>query len=79
MIIHMKTTLILPDHVVRELKRRAARRGETLSAIVAETLRRGLARPDDAGELAPLPTYAMGRARVDLDDRDALYRAMDGE
>jgi len=75
----MKTTLILPDHVVRELKRRAARRGETLSAVVAETLRRGLAQPDHAPELAPLPTHRMGRPLVDLADRDALYRAMDGK
>ena len=75
----MKTTLILPDHVVRELKRRAARRGETLSAIVAETLRRGLAVKDAPDELPPLPSHHMGTPLVDLADRDALYRAMDGE
>jgi plasmid stability protein len=79
MLFHMKTTLILPDHVVRELKRRAARRGETLSAIVAETLRKGLAQPQDAPVLEPLPTYNMGRPLVDVADRDALYRAMDGK
>jgi hypothetical protein len=75
----MKTTLILPDHVVRELKRRAARRGETLSAIVAETLRRGLAVRDVPGDLPPLPTHHMGPPLVDIADRDALYRAMDGK
>jgi plasmid stability protein len=75
----MKTTLILPDHIVRELKRRAAKRGETLSAVVAEALRRGLAQPEAPGDLPPLPTYAMGRPLVDLADRDALYRAMDGK
>jgi hypothetical protein len=78
MIFHMKTTLILPDHVVRELKRRAARRGETLSAIVAETLRRGLAQPDEAPAPPPLPRHRMGRPLVDVADRDALYRAMEG-
>lgn len=78
MLFHMKTTLVLPDHVVRELRRRAARRGETLSAVVAEALRRGLAAPDAPGELPPLPTHQMGRPLVDLADRDALYRAMDG-
>ena len=30
---------------MRELKRRAARRGETLSAVVAEVVRRGLEEP----------------------------------
>jgi hypothetical protein len=79
MFFHVKTTLILPDHVVRELRRRAARRGETRSAIVAEALRRGLAAAEPAGELPPLPSYPMGRPLVDLADRDALYRALDGQ
>lgn len=74
----MKTTLIIPDHLGRELKRRAARRGETLSAVVAEVLRRGLAEPKGRGELPPLPSHRMGRPTVDVADRDALYRAMEG-
>lgn len=78
MFFHMKTTLMIPDHVFRELKRRAARQGETLSAVVAEALRRGLAEPEGAAEPAPLPVFRMGRPKVDLADRDALYRAMDG-
>jgi hypothetical protein len=74
----MKTTLILPDHLVRELKKQAAESGETLSAVVAEALRRGL---DDRGRAhspEPLPTYRMGRPKVDVADRDALARAMEG-
>ena len=77
MLFHMKTTLIIPDHLVRLLKRRAAERGTTLSAVVAETLRRGLEAVPEA-ELEPLPAYRMGRARLDVADRDALYRAMEG-
>jgi hypothetical protein len=77
MIFHMKTTLIIPDTLMRELKRRAARRGETLSAVVAEALRRGLDEPAPA-ELPPLPVHAMGRPLVDVADRDALLRAMEG-
>jgi hypothetical protein len=72
-----KTTLILPDHLMRELKRRAAERGETLSALVAETLQRGLSEPVRAGDPTPLPTHRMGRPRVDLADRDRLYRIME--
>lgn len=73
----MKTTLIIPDHLMRALKRRAAQRGETLSAVVAEALRKGLetARPRNP---SPLPVHRMGRPRVDVADRDALYRAMEG-
>lgn len=78
MLFPMKTTLIIPDHLVRELKRRAARRGQTLSAVVAEVLRQGLEAPPADEELRPLPTYRMGRPKVDVADRDALYRAMDG-
>ncbi|HEX9729534.1 MAG TPA: CopG family transcriptional regulator [Gemmatimonadales bacterium] len=73
----MKTTLIIPDPLMRELKRRAARQGETLSAVVAEALRRGLAEPA-AGRLPPLPVHPMGRPLVDVADRDALSRTMDG-
>lgn len=79
MIYHMKvkTTLILPDRLLRELKQRAAARGETLSRVVEEALRKGLAEPSGTRDLTPLPTYRMGRPRVDPADRDALYRAMD--
>lgn len=79
MLFHMKTTLMIPDHIFRELKRRAARRGATLSEVVAEVLRRGLTTSKAPGHPALLPTHRMGRPIVDLADRDALYRAMDGE
>lgn len=77
MIMHMRTTLILPDHLVRELRRRAAQQGATLTAVVAETLRRGLDTLAPA-EVQPLPRHDLGAALVDVSDRDALYRAMDG-
>lgn len=75
----MKTTLIIPDQVFRELKRRAARKRETLSAVVEEVLRCGLrAQANDREDLPPLPVHDMGAPLVDLADRDALYRAMEG-
>lgn len=77
MINHMRTTLVLPDHLMRTIKRRAAERGTTLSQVVAEALTRGLeAAP--VPDLPPLPTHRMGRPRVDVADRNALYDAMDG-
>lgn len=75
MIIPMKTTLILPDNLVRALKRRAADRGTTLSEVVAEALRRGLAKETES-PLLPLPVHSLGAARVDIADRDALAQAM---
>ncbi len=77
MIIHMKTTLVLPDSLVRTLKRRAAERGTTLSQVVAEALTRGLEAAPTL-DLSPLPTHRMGKPRVDVADRNALYDAMDG-
>ena len=75
----MKTTLIIPDQIFRELKRRAARRREKLSTVVEEVLRRGLQEGKGApGDLAPLPVHSMGAPLVDIADRDALYRAMEG-
>jgi hypothetical protein len=78
MIFCMKTTLIIPDEILRQLKKRAAQRGATLSAIVAETLKQGL-RPARAmpADPPPLPTHHMGEPLVDIADRDALYRAME--
>jgi len=75
----MKTSLIIPDHLMRELRERAARSGRTLSATVAEALRRGLEAPDPEPPTEPLPTHRMGRPKVDVADRDALYRAMEGQ
>ena len=76
MIFHMKTTLIIPDPLMRELKRRAARTGQTLSAVVASVIRRGLEPATRESEPMPLPVHRMGRARVNVADRDELYAAM---
>ena len=68
----MKTTLVLPDDLVRTLKARAAERGTTLSEIAAEALTRGL-ETEPASALPALPTHRMGKPRVDIADRNALY------
>lgn len=38
----MKTTLDLPDHLVRQVKQRALQEGRTLRALVAEYIQQGL-------------------------------------
>ncbi|MGH9393511.1 MAG: hypothetical protein ACRD1E_05020 [Terriglobales bacterium] len=77
----MKTTLMIPDPIYRRLKQRAAAGRRTVSSLVAELLDSGL-RTDASGgsgrELPPLPSFDLGQARVDVADRDALHRAMDG-
>ena len=78
MLLHMKTTLNIDDSVMRRLKQEAARSGHTMSALVETALRLLLQRRSIGSELAPLPTFDGGVALVDIADRDALYRAMDG-
>ena len=48
----MKTTLELPDDLVREIKLRAVHRGQKLKETVAELLQKGLA-ADAPGSLRP--------------------------
>ncbi len=77
MVFHMKTTLIIADPVYKDLKRRAAERGETISSLVAELLRKGLAKHRKPVPLRPLPVFDLGRPRLNIADRDALYEAME--
>lgn len=76
MVFHMKTTLIIPDPVFKDLKRCAIERGETLSTLVTELLRQGLSEKPKPRRLPPLPSFDMGREKVNFADRDALYEAM---
>jgi len=78
MVFHMKTTLQIDDGVMVRLKREAARTGRTMSELV-ETALRGLLRAKPAAVvLRPLPSFNSGGALVDVADREALYRAMEG-
>ena len=79
----MKTTLNIADSVMKRLREEAARRGTTMSALVEAGLRHVLTPPDTTREkiesLIPLPTWQSGGFRVDIADRDALYRVMEEE
>jgi hypothetical protein len=74
----MKTTLNIDEHVMARLKREAVRTGRTMSELVETALRRLLQSRPDAAELPPLPSFKSGGALVDIADREALYRAMEG-
>ena len=80
MVFHMRrTTLVLDDELFRELKRLAVEERRTLSDVTQETLRRGLSGRKEPGRAARirLPSYAMGKPRVDLANRDQLYDVLD--
>ncbi len=73
-----RTTLILEDACMAALKDLAHREGRPLTRVVNEILVDGVRRR--AAKPAPqprLPSFRMGRARVDLADRDALEAAME--
>jgi len=79
MVSHMKTTLVIDDGVMKRLRQEAARKGTTISALVEAALRLFLeSRSRAAPEAPPLPSFDGGGAFVDIADRDALYRAMEG-
>ena len=78
MFFHMKTTLNIDDGVMLRLRREAARTGRTMSELVETALRGLLQAKPAAVELRPLPTFRSGGALVDVADREALYRAMEG-
>jgi hypothetical protein len=75
----MRTTLVIDDALFRELKRRAVEQNRTLSDVTQDALRRGLAVATSRRRKKPgrLPTFAMGRPRVDLADRNQLYDVLD--
>jgi len=74
----MKTTLNIDATVMAKLKREAARQGRTMSELVETALRLLLQSPRHRKTLPPLPTFQSGGAQVDVADREALYRAMEG-
>ncbi len=79
MVFHMKTTLVIDDSIMTRLRERASREGKTISELVESALRLFLEkRRDGKRKLPPLPSFNSGGSLVDIADRDALYRAMEG-
>lgn len=78
MVFHMKTTLNISDVTMREVKREAARRRQTMSEMVEAALRTIVEPVQREGKLPPLPEFSGGEPRVDVANRDALYNVMGG-
>ena len=77
----MKITLSIDDTLMRRVREEAARRQTTISELVEAGLRLVLAEPSvgaASDALAPLPSWRGGQPLVDVSDRDALYRVMEG-
>ena len=78
MVFHMKTTLTIDDSVMARLRAEAARSGKSMSELVETALRQLLRQRAVASGLPPLPMFDGGTSHVDIADRDALYRVMEG-
>ena len=75
-----RTTVNIDASVLRELKQRQQREGKPLGELVSELLAAALeASPREEHPSGALnwTTSAM-RARVDLEDKEALHRLLDG-
>jgi hypothetical protein len=73
-----RTTLDLDPGVLRELRRRSARERKSMGEIASELLARAVAESPDL----PAPDFVwasadLGQALVDLEDPDAVRRALD--
>ncbi len=75
-----RTTLDLDASVLRELRQRGLREHKSMGRVASEVLAAGL-RKQAPREHVPLrwPSRHMGKPRVDLDNREALGRMLDGE
>ena len=74
-----RTTVNLDASVLGQLKRRQHREGKALSELVNQLLARALAETESSEDtVRPLQWKSRAmRARVDIEDRDALLQALD--
>ena len=72
-----RTTLDLDDHILQQLKERRDREHRPMGAIASELLAQALARGDSEGRPDFVWTSRSMGFRVDLEDKEALWAALD--
>jgi hypothetical protein len=74
-----RTTLDLDSSVLEQLRRRARAEHKSMGQVASERLAGALGE-DTPDESTPLrwSTRHMGKPKVDLQDKDALWRVLDG-
>jgi hypothetical protein len=72
-----RTTIDLDASVLEQLRRRAAIEHKSMGQLASERL--AVALRESPGEPAPLqwPSKRMGKAHIDLRDKDALWSALE--
>ena len=74
----MRTTLLIADHLFRQLKKKAAQEGSTLQRATNDLLRSALSARRAKYKLRLQGWKATVQPGVDLCDRDKLFDLMDG-
>jgi len=75
-----RTTLDLDSSVLAQLRRRARAEHKSMGQLASERL--AVALEDEVQmEAQPFkwPTWHMGEPKIDLQDKDALWRVLDGD
>ncbi len=78
----MEITVDIDETVGLQLRDEVGRQRTSMSALVEAGLRRVLradTRAGDPGGLPPLPRWNSGGHLVNIDNREELYQAMDGD
>lgn len=76
----MRTTLDIDDPILREIRGIQDREGRSMGAVVSELLADALARRRGPRKKPPFHwTSQPMKARVDLQDKDAVYGALDAD
>lgn len=76
----MRTTLTINDELLESAKQLARSRGQTLSELVEDALRRDLALSDESNRRPPIPVFRGGggvRPGVDITSNRALQEFLD--
>ena len=75
----MRTTIDIDDPILKEVKKLQKTEGKSLGRLVSDLLARALREGKPAGQ-KPKPSEWISKsmgARIDLDDKEALYSAME--
>ena len=77
----MRTTLDIDDPILRDLKKLQKKEGKSLGRLVSELLAQALKTAERPGLAARPPAWISKpmRSRINLSDKDAVYRALDRE
>ena len=80
MLLHMpRTTLVIEEQLLREMKKKSVEEGRTLQAVTNDLLRRGLSFGSHKQYRLRLQGWkARQLPGVDLFDRDSLFDLMNG-